>query len=538
MGTIQRIFRRTRPAHDAAPRRSLPWRYPVVTGLPEDLPDAARAYIEGLPQGRLVGFPMTGLDRTGVPAWKVALFLDDAGTLPGNMPSGYGYGTTDGDAIVGALAEIAEAICPTLRLMKTPWRRGSYRTLVAEVGRDRIVDPLTLCLPAGSLVDHDTSLAWTEAVRARNGERVLVPLDVAATDWFELPPDYTPFTSLITNGLGAGPDLDWAVGHGLLECLQRDGNGLLFRALDQGVVLDLGDDLDAETRELLAHIDRCGITVLPKFATEEFGLANVYVVGFDRPGSGPRVPIMLSACGEACDPDRNRALRKALLEFCSARVRKTYGHGPIAEALSVAPQGYVQAFVKRALPSLDHEESRALSEMIAWSKDDGSTLRRALDATVFSIRSHKRFGDLPAVALADTRERGAWARRQLEADGFDVLYIDGSPPGGGFAVAKVIVPGLEVETMSYSRIGERNARKLIARDSPLIRFGEESATLRPVRLSEAAFERLRPETSGRQPLFDVGEAERIVGPLYPLYREPEAHHVALRLGQLTHEVTP
>ncbi len=79
--------------------------------------------------------------------------------------------------------------------------------------------------------------------------------------------------------------------------------------------------------------------MLPKFATDEFGLANLYVVGFDQDGRGPRVPIMLSACGEACDPDRNRALRKALLEFCSARVRKTYGHGPLDEASSVAPPG-------------------------------------------------------------------------------------------------------------------------------------------------------------------------------------------------------
>ena len=510
----------------------------MITGLPADLPYAARAYLEALPKGRIVGFPITGLDRTGVPAWKVALFIDDAGKLPGNMPSGYGYGTTDGEAIVGALGEIAESICPTLRLMETPRREGSYRHLVAEVGRDGIVDPLTLCLPAGSPVDHDTPLAWTNAIRARTGEPVLAPLDVAATDWFELPPGYQPFTTLITNGHGAGPDLPWAVAHGLLECLQRDGNGLLFRALDQGVLLDFGDELDAETRALMAHLDRCNIEVLPKYATDEFGLANVYVVGFDREGHGPRVPIMLSACGEACDPDRNRALRKALLEFCSARVRKTYGHGPLAEALSVAPPGYVQDFVRRALPSLDLEESRALRDMMAWARDDGSTLRRALEGTVFAVRSRKPFADLPATSLSGTRERGAFAQARLEAAGFDVLYVDGSPPGGGIAVAKVIVPGLEVETMSYSRIGERNTRKLIERDSALIRFGAESETLRPVRLAEAALERLRPLTGGRQPLFDVAEAERIVGPLYPLYREPEAHHVALRLGQIKQEETP
>ena len=112
-----------------------------------------------------------------------------------------------------------------------------------------------------------------------------------------------------------------------------------------------------------------------------------------------------------------------------------------------------------------------------------------------------------------------------------MLFVDCSPPGGAVGVVKVIVPGLEVETMSYYRIGERNARKLIERDSPLVVFGEESDTRRPVRLSPEAIERLAPLTRGRTPLFDTAEADRIVGPLYPLYREPEAHHVAFRLQQ-------
>lgn len=502
-----------------------------MTGLPADLPDAARAYIAGLPAGRLVGFPLTAIDRTGVPAWKVALFLEDEGRLPGNMPSGYGYGLTDGDAIIGALAEIAEAICPTLRLMDAPNRVGAYRALRADVGSAHIVDPLTLCLPAGSLVDHDTPLAWTQAVRARNGERVLVPLDIAASDWFEIPRGYQPFTTLITNGLGAGPDLDWAIGHGLLECLQRDGNGLLFRALDQGVALDIDVDLDESTRALVAHVRGCGITLLPKFATDEFGLCNLYVVGFDAAGRHPRAPIMLSACGEACDPDRDRALRKATLEFCSARVRKAYAHGPLDAARHVAPPGYIDAFLRRALPSLDQEEGRALRAMMDWARD-GDAIRDALDATVFSVRSRKPFSRLPAASLTDTRARGAFARRQLEEAGFDVLYIDGSPPGGEFAVVKVIVPGLEVETMSYARIGERNTRKLLEGDTSLIRFGDASETLRPVRMTADALARIAPLTGGRAPLFDVAEAARIVGPLYPLYREPEAHHVALQMEQI------
>lgn len=498
-----------------------------MTGLPADLPDAARAYLDALPKGRVIGFRLAPLDRTGVPAWMVALFLDDAERLPGNMPSGYGYGATDAEAIVGAVAEIAEAIFPTLHLMQAPKRMESYESLVRAVGRNGVVDPLTVCLPAGSPVGRDTPLAWVEATRARTGEPVLVPIDVAAVDVFELPPGYTPFTTLITNGLGAGPDVEWAVGHGLLECLQRDGNGLVFRALDQGVVLELSGDLDSETRTLLDRLDALGIEVLPKFATDEFGVTNLYVVGYDRKGHGPRVPIMLSACGEACDPDRTRALRKALLEFCSARVRKTYGHGPLAEAKRVAPPGYVETFIARALPTLEHEESRALRAMMEWAQTDAEALKAFLKDSVFSVRTHKDFASLPSTPLPDARTRGRFARERLEAQGFDVLYVDCSPPGRPVGVVKVIVPGLEVETMSYYRIGERNARKLLERDSPLIRFGAESETLRPIRLTPEAIDRL----GCRQPLLDTALVDRIVGPLYPLYREPEAHHVAYRMGQ-------
>ena len=80
--------------------------------------------------------------------------------------------------------------------------------------------------------------------------------------------------------------------------------------------------------------------------------------------------------------------------------------------------------------------------------------------------------------------------------------------------------------MSYYRIGERNARKLVERDHPLIKFGTPSDTLLPVRLTPEALEHF-----GGQPLFDTALAETIVGSHYPLYREPESHHAPFRLEQ-------
>ena len=495
-----------------------------VSGLPARLPDAARAYLDAFPPGRVVGFPLAPLDRTGVPVWYVSLFLDDE-RLPGAMPSGIGYGATDDEAVIGAVAEIAENLFPTLALLDRPRVRGSYDDLLRERGRGGVADPLTLCLPAGSPVGRKTTLEWTPATRARTGEEVLVPLDVAAVDVFELSPGYEPFTPLITNGLGAGPDIPFALGHGLLELLQRDGNGLLFRALDQGVVLDLAGVEDADVRAMLDRLSDLGIQVLPKYATDAFGLTNLYVVGFDREDLAPPAPIALSACGEACDPDRDRALRKALLEFQAARVRKSFSHGPLADAARVTPPGYVDDFLRRAMPSLDLEEGRALRAMMDWAALSSDALRGLLDRTVFSASATKPFADLPTSAAPDAYARGRIAAERLYKAGFDVLSVDCSLPGRDVGVVKAIVPGLEVETMSYHRIGERNARKLLERDHPLIRFGEETETLRPVRLTPEAIERF----GGRQPLFDTALADRIVGPLYPLYREPEAHHAAFRL---------
>ncbi len=164
--------------------------------------------------------------------------------------------------------------------------------------------------------------------------------------------------------------------------------------------------------------------------------------------------------------------------------------------------------------------------MLEWIEMPKADLRAVLSDTVYSERSTKRFSDLPSTPAEDGHARGKIACDRLLEAGFDVLYVDCSPHGGGVGVVKAIVPGLEVETMSYYRIGERNTRKLIERDHPLIKFGQESETLRPVRLTPEALERF-----GGQPLFDVALAERIVGRHYPLYREPESHHAPFRLQQ-------
>ena len=491
-----------------------------MTGLPAELGDAGRAYVEAMPRGEIVAFPISTLDTIGLPVWIVALFSEDE-RLAGIMPYGVGYGTTDAQAALGALGECMEMVFPALTLPSMKRVHATWRELVATHGESAVADPLTLGLPAGSPVGRETQLDWVESRRLRDGRTVLVPIDVVALNRKDLSAGYEPFTALITNGMGAGPDRDWAVGHGLLELLQRDGNGLVFKALDRGIALDLSEPPPASAGAILARFEQAGIRVIPKFATDEFGLANLYCVGLERDGGDPPLPIMLTACGEACHPDRESALAKCLCEFAASRVRKAFAHGPTAFVERAAPRGYVERFLRQAGTDVGRQESRAFAAMRDWSSRPPSEIRSWLADTVHAERARKAFSELPSTPADGSREAGRIARQRVEDAGLDVLCVDLSPPGAAVSVTKTIVPGLEVETMSYGRIGERNTRKLIARGDPLIKFGAPSQTLRAVRLTPDALDRF-----GDQPLLDTERLAQIVGPLYPLYREPEAHYIA------------
>ncbi len=492
--------------------------------LPAGLPDAALAYIESMPPGHVEMFSLTPLDNTNVACWNT-IFLNDEG-LPftGETPHGVGYGSTDADAMIGAMGELAEAVHAASGFARARLTTASYATLCSRLGRHAVADPLTLCLPAGSDVDHDTVLDWAPAQRWPSGETVLIPAELAACAPGDLRSGYKPFTTPITNGLGAGPDIEFAIAHGIGELLQRDGNGLGFRAMDRGITLDMGDGpADPRTRALLQQFAAAGVEVMPKFGSDEFGVANIYVVG-QQVSAEPPFPIMVTACGEAASLDREHALRKALLEFASSRMRKAFSHAPLDRIGHVAPPGYLQRF--RAYHSLAEEESRALAAMKAWCKADAPTLTAMLRDTVFSTQASVRFDSLPRWSgPGDGKSQLAELASRLASAGLEILFLDFSPPHAGRVhVVKVIVPGLEVETMSYHRIGERGVRKLLDRNSLLAGFGEPPTGAAPVRLPAGAAARL-----GGQPWLDVAEIDRIVGKLYPLYREPLVHSAPIAL---------
>jgi ribosomal protein S12 methylthiotransferase accessory factor len=470
-----------------------------------------RAYRSALP-GPLVEFRTTSLDRVGVPAWNVTVF--PSGGRPGF--GGTGYGATDEEALTGTYGETNEEFRSWATLSRAARVRSSYAELVRSHGPDGVQDPRTLALPAGAAWTADRPLEWLPMRRLRDDAPVLVPAEFVGSNPHDLPdpPADGWLTTPVTNGLGAGLDPDRALAHGVLEILQRDGNGLTFRALDRGVVLSLDGLDDPVSRSVLASLRAAGVEPLVKLAGTDFGIPNVYAVGA-APDDGI---LTATACGEAAHPDRSRAVRKALLEFAAARPRKLLKHGPVADVAAVAPAGYLD----RALAAVDlaHEEQRVLAAMVSWLRDPAGP-RDALDRTVFSRQSTVDFSALPTAVADDPAAVLSVVLPRLADAGHDVLVADLS--GDGVSVVKAIVVGLEVETVAYGRIGARGVRRSRELGLDLV-AGEPVAGGLRIHLTPADEEAL-----GGPAWLDPAAVDRAVDGLLPLYREPGRHAAPVAL---------
>lgn len=466
------------------------------------------AFVETLGRDALSEFSLTPLDHVGVPVWSSWWSGPDSST------GGIGYGLTEQRARVGALGECIEHVCAWRALRRATRVPGSYTGLRRRRGDDGVLDPRLLGLPAGVDFDDDRPLQWLPMRRQSDAAEVLVPAEFVASSADELPgrgPAGGWLTVPVSNGLGAGTSIEQATAHAVLEIAQRDGNGLSFRALDQGTVISLDAVTDQVTLAALDQLARAGVRVLAKLASTDFGMANIDVVG----AAADDDILSATACGEAVHPDRDVALRKAVLEFANARARKQFMHGPLDAVLRVAPAGY-QDVVAAMDPAA--EEQRVLAAMVAWLRQPRDSWRPLVDGTVLRTRETVAFTALPTSTPADGPALLADVLSRLGGQGHDVLVADFSP-GGGVHAVKVLVPGLEVETVAYARIGERNTTRLLAAGrTDLVRVGDQPAGWSRVHLTEGAQQRL-----GGPAWLDRRALDAVADGLLPLYREPSRH---------------
>ncbi len=484
----------------------------------------AEIYAAHLPHGRLMTFDLTPLDRLNVPVSCITLLKAD-----GTASNGIGYGLNDESAQIGAFGELSEELWSSRLARQLDSEKGSYREMVERHGQDRVIDPASLCLEAGCPYTVDLSLEWMAAKRYSTGEPVYIPAEFVtcfASDYHFLFPNRQPLITPVRNGSGAGNNFDQAFGHALLELLQRDGNSVCYRALARGSALDLETVTDPISRALIAKYQAAGIELRVKLASTDFGFANIYVVGADLDPDKVILPVMGFACGEAVHPCKEMALRKALLEFAASRARLAFFHGPRKSVAGVATPEYMEHFFWNF--SLAGEDERSVSSMSQWFGAPATEVRKAL-TQILDVDRCIPFADLPSqmpLSEAEIRQQVvSIVVSALTKAGFDLLFVDLSPKStGDVHVVKAVVPGLEVETMSYGRIGFRNVSRLLSDPPPiergqkLVGLGPARTGVKPVHLTATDRQQL-----GDDAWFDLDLSRESVGNLYSLYREPSAH---------------
>ena len=461
--------------------------------------------------GRIVDFDIAALDRLGIPVTSCSLAVQGRFRHHGN-----GYGATPEAAAISGLGELAEGVVSAAGLAErhAAGRTGSYAELVAAEGRDRVVDPRTLGLPAGSPYDDAMPLVWLPVTRAATGGTGWLPEDLVANDPSEVRGPNRLLTP-ITNGLGAGLDDDRAITHGLLELLQRHTNGLRFRALDHRSPVIAPQTLPASVRALVDRLAAHGLRPVLKHAATADGVVSTYAMGVDP---APGVGIRVTAGGEAAHPSAEVSLTKALLEYANSRSRKAFCFGDRAAARALAPAEYWAA-----LGDTGRGEPRAYEAMTAWADLPPETLRAR---TAPDESRTVAYADITGPGLfEDTSTLRDHLSAALAGGEIDHDVLVARTEVDGVVAAKVVVTGLEVETLSYGRIGELGVRESLAGDLDLVRVQPRPSGTHTARvvLTPAAEERL-----GGPAWYSYAVADRIVGPLYPLYREPPRHSVEVR----------
>ena len=466
-----------------------------------------QTYQDNLPEGKLESFRIDPIDYLGVP-------IVDVTFLPKpyqRLYNGVGYGESELQAQLSAFGEMYEIMAISEAFLSAPQQKGSYREMARRQGAEQVIDPLTMVLPAGSPYTPDTPLRWTEVKRLSDDAPAWVPSEFVTNIQADVA--YPgQLTTAITNGDGAGESRERALLHGLLELLQRDGNCDSFRALDQGKVIDV-DGIAPATRQLMNHLETKGLTVIPKLARLTCGCVSIYAVGNDR--SDDPFPLSVTACGEAADPDFDRAMYKAVLECASSHARKLFYHCSFDRKSKIAPPDYIEKYTNTLV--LEEEEPQALAAMVEWLSLSREQLYQRLADTVFSQKEIVSPDDFPRFAAEDIGERLRTVRQGIATEGMEAYYFAATPADHPVQVTKAIVPGMEMELGSYHRLGARGVQRLLDRDDELISRSAGAGKAR-VRLTNA-----QEEAVGGPCWLDVERLDERVAPLYPLYREPSEH---------------
>ena len=335
-----------------------------------------------------------------------------------------GKGTTEEEAIRGAIGEAIERYCASHYD-----RSAAFASSWAEVA-DRAVAPPEFVLYSerqyhdGALPyrrwDQNEEVTWVGAHELPSNRVVLVP---ASMVYLQFPQDRAvgPFTAATSNGLAAGPSQEFAILHGLYECIERDAFLVTWMArlpapeVQFTAAVPLADSIRA-------HYRRFGVEVRAFHMCTDIDAHVMMAIAFDKTGAGPAAVV-----GLGCHASPAKALARAIFEICQVRPgqARRFREQPPSERL------------KRI------EDVKTLEDHSAWASMpehldefsfllDGSAKRRLEDLHDFSTGTTQ--GDLERCVAS------------LQRAGCRVLYADLSTSDVvdyGIHVVRALTTGLQ-----------------------------------------------------------------------------------------------
>lgn len=345
---------------------------------------------------------VTGLDTIGIPTVLI--------TRPSSrsLSVSQGKGLDLLSAKVSGVMESLEHYCA--ERTELPLRLASF----AELSRRGDVIDVT-CLPRTARWHPKAPTLWCHARQLHTHTETYVPFELVHVNLTVPLPAGSGQFALGSNGLASGNILDEAIAHGAFELIERDAVSLFYQMTprqQQARRIELSTVNDESCRSLLARYREADVKVAVWDVTSDVGVAAFFCAiveahfdPFRRIGK---------AYGFGCHNDRAVALCRALTEAAQSRLTRITGS-------------------RDDLQELDHDAIRSERAILRHQAE--------LAAPKTPQRS---FQDVPHREFDTVHGDLEWLSERLAAADLGPLhYVDLSKPDLPFAVARVIVPGLE-----------------------------------------------------------------------------------------------
>lgn len=224
-----------------------------------------------------------------------------------------------------------------------------------------------------------------------------------------------------SNGLAAGPNLDFALLHAFNECIERDAFLITWMArLPAPEVEFIGTHPLATS--IHDHYLRYGTKLRVFRMYTDIESHVMLAIALDQTGRGPAAIV-----GLGCDGSPARALEKAIFEICQSHSGETYRY-------RAEPP---HARLKRL------EDVRSLVDHSAWF-----TIREHLEGLSFLLNNGRseRLSKLPDYAADNLQLEVERCINSLQRAGCKTLYVDLTTPDikdFGLRVVRAIATGLQ-----------------------------------------------------------------------------------------------